>query len=193
MKPTVCAAGDATDSGADPEDSGACDFPPAGHEGEQEHEDDRSTATRSEDKTPGVGPPTSADRGDQSPSRDDEGEDEDDDSVDHHGDRGGTAASTALGPRNGGHPLDSFARLADMVDEVADIERVVDGGFTAEIRVVTLRDPEQQATVDAATGNRGLVVKILREVSKAQGSRIHPWIGRSCGLNRLATAGVAQL
>ena len=65
--------------------------------------------------------------------------------------------------------MGSFAGVADTLDEVAEIGPFVDEGFTAQICELTLKDPEQQAAVEAATGGRGLVIKKLREVSKALG------------------------
>jgi len=59
--------------------------------------------------------------------------------------------------------------VAGILEEVADYGPFVDEGFTAQISVLTMKDPDVQAAVEVATGGRGLVIKRLRAVSEVLG------------------------
>ena len=65
--------------------------------------------------------------------------------------------------------MDYLADVAGILEEVADYGPFVDEGFTAQISVLTMKDPDVQAAVEVATGGRGLVIKRLRAVSEVLG------------------------
>ena len=69
----------------------------------------------------------------------------------------------------GGHPLASLALLADQLEFAGQIGAdVVGAGARAEVWGFSLRVPALHAEVDEFTGGRGLVLKKLREVRRAE-------------------------